>query len=46
MRPIFYAAFCLLALVWYASANLHGYVPFVVNAASAARGQASSFFHK
>ena len=48
MKPgsIIYAAFCLLALVGLAYANMRGYVPFVSNAAVAAHGAAQSLSHK
>ena len=44
--PILYAFVCLLALAYLASANVRGYIPFVANAASAARGTTASHFHK
>jgi hypothetical protein len=44
--PLLYAAVCALALVYLLYTNLHGYVPFAANAASAVRGATAGRFHK
>ena len=46
LGTIFYAFICLLGLAYLAAANVRGYIPFVANAASVARGTTASHFHK